>query len=101
MPASPPVGARMSPRPRLGPWPLLGYAASRIDRAAEKRGDADALRALDTDAAARWYVVGGELVAMRKSTAGLDPLFERAQAQAIGAVMHTAFLGLMNGAPRF
>src|SRR5258705_6039548 len=105
MPASLPVGARMSPRPdlgpQLGPWPLLGYAASRIDRAAEKRGDADALRALDTDAAARWYVVGGELVAMRKSTAGLDPLFERAQAQAIGAVMHTAFLGLMNGAPRF
>jgi NAD+ diphosphatase len=91
----------MSPRPDLGSWPHLGYAASRIDRAAEKRSDADALRALEADPAARWYVVGGELVTMRKTAAGLDPLFERAQAQALGAVAHTAFLGFMNGAPRF
>lgn len=91
----------MSPRPDLGSWPRLGYAASRIERAAEKRTDADALRALEADAAARWYVVGGELVAMRKTTSGLDPLFERAAAQALGAVTHTAFLGLMDGVPRF
>jgi NAD+ diphosphatase len=91
----------MSPRPDLDSWPHLGYAASRIDRAAEKRSDADALRALEADPAARWYVVGGELVTMRKTAAGLDPLFERAQAHALGAVSHTAFLGFMNGAPRF
>lgn len=91
----------MSPRPDLGSWPHLGYAASRIDRAAEKRGDADALRAFEADAAARWYVVGGEFVAMRKTASGLDPLFERMQAQALGAAAHAAFLGLMNGAPRF
>jgi NAD+ diphosphatase len=90
----------MSPRPDLGLWPHLGYAASRIERAAEKRSDAPALHALETDAAARWYVVGGELVAMRKTATGLDPLFERDEAQAL-AVTHTAFLGLMNGAPRF
>ena len=91
----------MSPRPDLGSWPQLGYTASRIERAAEKRVDADALRALEADAAARWYVVGGELIAMRKTTAGLDPLFERGEAQAVGAVAQTVFLGLMNGAPRF
>jgi NAD+ diphosphatase len=91
----------MSPRPDLGFWPHLGYAASRIERAAEKRTDADALRALEADAAARWYVVGGELVAMRKTTSGLDPLFERAATQALGAVTHTVFLGLMDGVPRF
>ena len=91
----------MSPRPDLGFWPHLGYADSRIERAAEKRVDADALRALDADAAARWYVLGGELVAMRKTAAGLDPLFERAAAQTLGAVTQTIFLGLMNGAPRF
>ncbi|MPZ41469.1 MAG: NAD(+) diphosphatase [Rhizobiales bacterium] len=91
----------MSPRPDLGLWPHLGYAASRIDRAAEKRGDADALRAFEADAATRWYVVGGELVAMRKASSDLDPLFEAAQARALGAVTHTAFLGLMKGAPRF
>ena len=91
----------MSPRPDLGFWPHLGYADSRIERAAEKRVDADALRALEADAAARWYVLGGELVAMRKTAAGLDPLFERAAVQALGAVTQTIFLGLMNGAPRF
>ena len=91
----------MSPRPDLGLWPQLGYAASRVDRVAEKRTDADAMRALEADAAARWYVVGGELVAMRKNAAGLDPLFERAAAQALGTATHAAFLGLMNGVPRF
>jgi NAD+ diphosphatase len=94
----------MPPRPDLGFWPHLGYAASRIERAAEKRTDADALRALEADAAARWYVVGGELVAMRKAAGdktACDPLFERAEAQALGAVTHAVFLGLMDGAPRF
>jgi NAD+ diphosphatase len=95
----------MSPRlpvsPSLGPWPLLGYAASSMERAAEKRGNAEAMRALEADAAARWYVTGGELVAMRKVGSGLDPLFERGQAQALAAATHTAFLGLMDGAPRF
>lgn len=91
----------MSPRPDLGFWPHLGYAASRVERAAHLRTDAQALHALEADAAARWYVVGGELVAMRKNAEGLDPLFERSAAQALGAVTHTAFLGLMNGTPRF
>ena len=91
----------MSPRPDLGFWPHLGYAASRIERAAEKRVDAEALRALEADAAARCYVVGGELVAMRKTASGLDPLFERGAAQALGAVTQSVFLGLMDGEPRF
>jgi NAD+ diphosphatase len=91
----------MSPRPDLGLWPHLGYAASRIERAAEKRTDADALMALEADLAARWYVVGGELVAMRKTVTGCDPLFERGAAQALGAGTHSVFLGLMDGAPRF
>jgi NAD+ diphosphatase len=91
----------MSPRPDLGLWPQLGYAASRIERAADKRGNADAMQALEADHAARWYVVGGELLAMRKTASGLDPLFERSAAQALGAATHSAFLGLMNGAPRF
>ena len=60
----------MSPRPDLGSWPHLGYAASRIERVAEKRTDADALRALEADAAARWYVVGGELVAHAQDGGG-------------------------------
>ncbi len=91
----------MSPRPDLGVWPLLGYADSRIDRAAERRGDAAALQTLASDAAARCYVFGGDLVAMRKTAAGLDPLFQRSEVQALGGVLESAFLGLIDGAPRF
>jgi NAD+ diphosphatase len=91
----------MSPRPDLGAWPRLGYAASQIERAAEKRADAGALRALEADPAARWYVVGGEFVALRRMPSGLDPLFERGPAQALGTAAASAFLGLMEGAPRF
>jgi NAD+ diphosphatase len=91
----------MSPRPDLGVWPRLGYAASRLERAAERRTDADVLRAMEADDAARWYVVGGDLVAMRRTPSGLDPLFARAEALALGPVAETAFLGLMAGAPRF
>ena len=50
----------MSPRPDLGPKPRLGYTASLIDRAAERRVDAAALAALENDPRARSYVVGGE-----------------------------------------
>lgn len=85
----------------LGPWPHLGYVASRIDRAADRRSDAAAMRALEADGAARWYLLGGEHVLMRRAPAGLDPLFERTQAQGLGAATQTVFLGLMNGAPRF
>jgi NAD+ diphosphatase len=91
----------MSPRPDLGFWPQLGYAASRMERAADKRTNAEALRALEADANARWYVIGGEQVALRKTGDGLDPLFRQAEAQALGSAVQTAFLGLMDGVPRF
>jgi NAD+ diphosphatase len=91
----------MSPRSDLGVWPALGYAASRIERAAERRTDAEALRTMEAAANAGFYVIGGELVAMRKTAVGLDPLFSRGDAHALGQVLHSAFLGLMDGAPRF
>jgi NAD+ diphosphatase len=91
----------MSPRPDLGPPPRLGYSASRIDRAAERRTDATAVEALATDASAGTYIIGGELVVLRKGGPVLEPLFARAEAQSLGRVIETAFLGLMDGAPRF
>ena len=56
----------MSPRPDLGPKPRLGYSASRIDRAAERRTDAAALAALEARCAGRTYVIGGEMVVLEK-----------------------------------
>src|SRR5207244_11022001 len=65
----------MSPRPDLGPRPRLGYAASPVDRAADRRSDADAMRALESDSRARAYVIGGELIVLRKTDGAIDPLF--------------------------
>lgn len=91
----------MSPRPDLGPKPHLGYSASPIERAAERRSDADGLRAFENDGRARVYVIGGDLVVLRKDGSRLDPLFARADAGALGRATETAFLGLMDRAPRF
>jgi len=91
----------MSPRPDLGPRPRLGYAASLIDRAPERRSDADALRALESDSRARAYVIAGELIVLRKADGALDPLFPCAEARAFEGVAEVAFLGLVDGAPRF
>ena len=91
----------MSPRPDLGPKPRLGYAESRIDRAAERRADGAALAAHERDANARAYAIGGELVALRKATAGLDPLFTISEARGLGGAAEMVFLGLVDGAARF
>ncbi|MEA2906756.1 MAG: diphosphatase [Alphaproteobacteria bacterium] len=91
----------MSPRPDLGPRPRLGYAGSRIDRAAERRADAAALAALEADANARAYVIGGDLVVLKTAAGGNDPLFTLKETRAFGRATETAFLGLIDGAPRF
>src|SRR4051812_46687763 len=91
----------MSPRPDLGPKPRLGYAASRIDRAATRRTDALALVALEQSADARAYAIAGELVILRKTPTGSDPLFFPAAARELGAAAEIAFLGLHDGEPRF
>ena len=91
----------MSPRPDLGPKPRLGYAASSIERAAERRVDAAALAALENDPRARAYVVAGELVVLKQATALADPLFTFAEARTLGRPAELVFLGLCQEAPRF
>ncbi len=91
----------MAPRHDLGPRPRLGYSAGRVDRAAERRSDAAALRALEGDSRARAYVIGGELIVLRKTSTALDPLFSCPEARALDGTAETAFLGLVDDAPRF
>src|SRR5262245_62780024 len=98
---SPRRSRSISPRPDLGPKPRLGYAASSIERAAERRADAAALAALESDPHARAYVVAGELVVLKKATALADPLFTLAEARALGRTAELVFLGLCENAPRF
>ena len=91
----------MSPRPDLGPKPVLGYSADAVDRAAAQRGDGAFLAAAEQDRAARAYAVGGELVVMKKNGAGIDPLFTLGEARALAAPAETVFLGLVEGVGRF
>ena len=91
----------MSPRPDLGPRPRLGYAASSIERASERRADAAALAALENDGDARAYLVAGEVVILKKTAGISDPLFTLAQARALGRTAEMVFLGLCESAPRF
>jgi NAD+ diphosphatase len=91
----------VSDRPALGPKPLLGYSSSRVERAAERRGDATAMSILERDARAGAYAIGGEMVVLKKAGDGCDPLFTMAEARALGSARETVFLGLMDDAARF
>jgi NAD+ diphosphatase len=93
--------ASMSPRPDLGRKPHLGYTESPLSRAAERRADAAAMRAFAGDPRGRAYVVGGELIVMRKGAALNEPLFTLPEARALDGAAETVFLGLLDGAPRF
>lgn len=91
----------MSPRPDLGPKPRLGYTASRIARAADRRADDDAMRALAADPRAAAYIMGGDLIVLKNSAPTHDALFSMEEARALGAVHETVFLGLNDDAARF
>ena len=91
----------MSARIDLGPKPTLGYTASRIERAAELRTDEAAIARLAADPRSRAYVVGVELIVMKKGSTVHDPLFTGDEIIALGGSTETVFLGLINGAPRF
>ena len=91
----------MSARFHLGPKPRLGYTESLVERAAEKRADPAALAALRDRPDARAYLIGGEMVALRRAEHGHDPLFELGELDALGGTAETVFIGLLREAPRF
>ncbi len=89
------------PRPDLGPKPTLGYTASILARFAERRTDEAYLAACAADARCGTFAIGGELVVMRKTANGPDPLFGMNEARALAPVAETVFLGLAGEAGRF
>lgn len=91
----------MSPRTDLGPKPHLGYTQSRIERAAERRPDAKAIAELAAQPSAGAYVIGGDLIVMKKGAILNDPLFSMDEARARGPASETVFLGMLDGAARF
>jgi NAD+ diphosphatase len=88
----------MFPRPDLGPKSRLGYAGSRVERAAERRAD---IAGLAEHTGARAYAFGGETVALKNTASGLEPLFTLVETRSFDGVAETVFLGLVDGAPRF
>jgi NAD+ diphosphatase len=88
------------PRPDLGPKPRLGYTASILARVAERRNDAAFLAARAADGA-NTFAIGGELVVMRKTANGPDPLFRSDEARALAPAGEQVFLGLDGEAGRF
>ncbi len=91
----------MSARNEFGVKPAVGYTGNILQRAAELRADAVALASLEADPRAGAYLIGGELVALRKGEDGFEPLFPITAARALAEPRDSAFLGLLNGAPRF
>jgi NAD+ diphosphatase len=97
-----PLGRQSAPAAfDLGPKPHLGYTQSAVDRAAERRLDAAFLQAAEKAPDAGAYAIVGELVVLRRTGGGLEPLLPPAEARALGAVGETVFLGLADGAARF
>jgi NAD+ diphosphatase len=91
----------MPPRYDLGPKPHLGYTESVIDRAAERRLDPVWLDARMNDARTRTYVIGGEMIVLKKGHAIHDPAFTPEEARALAAAAEQVFLGVTDGAARF
>ena len=91
----------MPSRPDLGPKPHLGYTQSLIDRVAARRLDTAWLAARMTDARSRVYVIGGEMIVLKKGGGLHDPSFTPEEARALGPNTETVFLGLLDGAARF
>src|SRR5260370_4695316 len=91
----------MASIPDLGRKPQLGYTGSVVSGAAGRRADESFLKASMADKRCGVFAVGGELVVMRKTANGADPLFAPDEARALASVNETVFLGLVAGAARF
>ncbi len=91
----------MSPLFDLGPKPHLGYAASPLDRAAERRADPAYLASLMADAAARTCIIGGELIVLKKAGQGFQAGFAVEEARSLASRAEPVFLGLDNAEGRF
>jgi NAD+ diphosphatase len=85
----------------LGPWPLLGYVDSPLDRAHERRVDFDFLSARIAEDSCGFYLVSGEMVLLKAGGGAPDPLFRTAEIASLANGNERIFLGLLQNAARF
>jgi NAD+ diphosphatase len=79
----------------------LGYSGSHLVRAADKRADPDAIKALAEREDCGYYVVSDEMIVLKRAGAGFDPLFTPADIARFTGVTERVFLGLLKQSPRF
>ena len=80
----------------------LGFAADPLDRATDRRENADAVAALRARPDARAILVARDMPVMMKTETGLDPLLPLVEIEALGGARVEALLGVLaSGAPVF
>jgi NAD+ diphosphatase len=85
----------------FGPWPSLGYVDSLLDRAAARRIDPQFLDDCAAQEVCGFYLVCGEMVVLKRSGEGYDPMFSAQDASTLAAAPERVFLGLVGDAGRF
>jgi NAD+ diphosphatase len=86
---------------QFGPAPRLGYSNSLLERAADRRADPAVLNELAQRPDSGFYIVSSEMIVLKISDRGADPLFTCAEASNFSDVTERVFLGLANRSPRF
>jgi NAD+ diphosphatase len=85
----------------FGPWPALGYVDSVLDRAALRRVDPVFLDACVVSAGCGFYLIGGEMIVLKRSGDAFDPMFLPDEIAAFTAGPDRLFLGLQQQTGRF
>ena len=71
----------------------VGYAQNPLDRRAALRSDEAAIAELANHPAARFFVIAGDVPLLRRTSNGLDALFDRSMAESFGQLREEAYLG--------
>jgi len=80
----------------------LGFAADPLDRATDRRENAEAVATLRARADARTILVARDMPVLMKTATGLDPLLPLMEIEALGGARVEALLGVLpTGAPVF
>lgn len=85
----------------FGPWPALGYVDSVLDRAALRRIDRGFLEDCAARASCGFYLIGGEMIVLKRSGDSFDPMFGPHEITAFQTANERLFLGLSEQAGRF
>jgi NAD+ diphosphatase len=83
------------------PSARLGYAANALDRAAERRDDAEAVAAFTRHPGSKAVLIAGDIPILRRDGDGLTALFDAVAARGFGEARTEVFLGLDGEAPVF